>query len=211
MAEVSELLVIKNKHIHKEVSSLFNDLSEDDRLQKIFFQNPSLILRTHFPSLGQAQATPDNDSVANRVLFSVLSNAEFLEFLKEYQKKKSAAISAFLSDPNDREALKALDTKTIRLDFADALLKYGDRELVANLFYSDPDGRPGTTVGWWLIVVVVFLVAAAIHAVLALGTSGDFAPTRSGRLPISASELRKISDQLVAAAKDARTSGRLVV
>lgn len=210
MAKPGDLLLLKDKDFRSEVLIFFKDLNKDQELRSLFFTNPSLVLRTRLPSLGSIDVSDQQDELANRVLFSVLSNDRFKTFLKDYQQKKNKALARFLKSPGDEKAASALDERTIKTEFAEALLEFGDKELLFNIIgRSSSITQPGGSLGWFAIFVVVFLVAAAVHAVLALGTSGDFAPTAPGKLLISASELRKIAHQLVAAAMKAREAGDL--
>jgi hypothetical protein len=63
----------------------------------------------------------------------MLSNDEFKTFLKEYQKKKNKAVERFLKSPEDTQAAAELDERTRRLELAEAMLKFGDKELLFNI------------------------------------------------------------------------------
>jgi hypothetical protein len=211
MARSRDLLILKNQDLRDEVSGFFKALNTDESLRRVFFDNPSLVLRTRLQSLRGVDLTDQQDAQANRILFSVLSNDKFRAFLQEYQQRKTDALERLVASPGDKKAMLALDEQTIRREFAEALLRFGDTELLSNLLgRSNPTSPSGESLAWIVIFVVVFVAVAAVHAVLALGTGGDFAPTIRGRLPISASELRKIADQLVATARQARDAGELI-
>lgn len=208
MAKPRDLLVLKYQDFQGETSGFFKELNKDADLRSLFFTNPSLVLRTKLPSLRSIDVSDQQDELANRVLFSVLSNERFMTFLKEYQSKKNQALKRFIKSSGDKQAAKELDERTIKMEFAEAMLKFGDKELMSNILgRSSSVTQPGGALGWFVIFVVVIIVVAAVEAVVALGTSGDFAPTSPGKLPISASELRKIASQLVVAAKQAREGG----
>jgi hypothetical protein len=211
MPKPRDLLILKYDDFQRDTAHFFVELHKDEAVRDLLFSNPSLVLRTKFPSLSNVSVSDHQDEVANKILYSVLTNEQFKNFLREYQQKKSAAVARLLEAPDDKEAANALDERTVRLEIAEALLQFGDKELVSNLFDSSGAIRGGVVVSWWLIVIAVIIiaVAAAVHTLLALGTSGDFAPTARGRPPIPASALRKIADQLVAAARKARDSGQL--
>ena len=116
----------------------------------------------------------------------------------------------YLKSPEDEQATGELDERTIKVEFAEALLEFGDKELLSNILgTSSSTFQPVGSLGWFAIYIVLIAVVFVIHGVVKLGTSGDFAPTASGKLPIPASELRKIADQLVAAARQARQAGDL--
>jgi len=210
MASPRDLLILRHQDFRSDVSSFFKDLNEDRDLRNLFFTNPSLVLRSKFPSLSPMNITDDQDQLANRILFSALSNEKFMGFLKQYQKKKNEALARLLKAPDDEEAATALDERTIRMEFAEALLEFGDKELLSNLLgRSDSITQAGRSLGWFLIFILVFIVIVVVHTIFVLGTSHDFAPTFAGKIPISAAELRKLSAQLVAAAKQARDAGEL--
>lgn len=210
MAKHRDLLILKYQDFGSETSRFFTELNENSELRNLFFTNPSLVLRTKLPSLSSIDVGDQQDELANRVLFSALSNERFTTFLEEYQAKKNKALARYLESPEDEQAASELDERTIKVEFAEALLDFGDKELLSNML-----GRSGSAsqsdrqLAGVAIYIVLFVVIAAVHAVFALGTSGDLAPTAAARLPIPAPELRKIADQLVAAARQAREAGDL--
>jgi len=210
MANPASLLILKHDDLRSEVSGFFKELNKNSALANLFFANPSLVLRTKLPSLSNIQVGEQHDAVANKVLFSVLSNDKFKGFLKDYQEKKNKAIARFLKSPKDKRAAAELDEQTIRGEIAEALLKFGDKDLVANLLGRGGAFNPHTNIFTAVFFeILVAVVAVAVHAVLFLGTSGDFAPTSPGQLPVSAQALRKIANQLVTVANEARTAGEL--
>jgi hypothetical protein len=210
MARSDELLVLKYQDFRSEAAKFFKELNRDPALRSLFFKNPSLVLNTKLPSLAGLRITDLQHDVANRLLYSVLSNDKFKEFLRSYQKRKNDALARLLKNPDDKEAANELDERAIKAEFAEAFLKFGDKELLHNIFSSNQRG--GGTVAWspFAIAFLVLAVAVAVHAVLFLGTSGDFAPTSTGRLPIPAADLKKIADQLVATAMEVRAADGLI-
>jgi hypothetical protein len=212
VSNLRDLLILKHQDFRTEVSGFFKELNKDSALRNLFFTNPSLVLRTKLPSLSDINISEPRYESANRVLFSVLSNDKFKTFLKEYQERKNEAIERFLKSPEDKRAAAELDERTMRAEVAEALLEFGDKELLSSLLGAsgsiDRNTRSFSTLV--LLEILVAIVAVAVHAVVFLGTSGDFAPTSPGRLPISAQALRKIANQLVATAQQARQSGDLI-
>jgi hypothetical protein len=211
MAKARDLLILKHQDFRDEVSGFFKELNKDSNLRSLFFTNPSLVLRTKLPSLGNVNISEQQDDLANRVLFSVLSNDEFKTFLREYQKKKTKAVERFLKSPQDKKAAAELEERTIRLELAEAMLKFGDKELLSNIAGQNMSLNQGLLSV--TVIFVIYLLAIAVilvvHTIVFFGTSGDFAPNFRGRLPIPASALRRIADQLVDAARQAREAGNL--
>lgn len=209
MANTRELLLLRHQDLRVEVAALFASLGKDRSLSAAFFSNPAMVLRAKLPSLAAVGMTAEQDQLANRMLFSVLTNDEFKAFLKDFQKRKSSAVAKLVKDPSDVEAAAQLDENALKSEFAEAILKFGDKELVANLLGTSAALGPGTGMGWFAVYVVLIVVVAAVHALVMLGTTHDVAPT-FGKIPISAAEIRRISEQLVAAARTARQQGGLV-
>jgi hypothetical protein len=210
MSVARELLILKYENFQTDLPVFFKTLKYDKEVQKLFFTNPSLVLRTKLPSLGTRDFDIQHDAAANRILFSVLSNDRFMEFLSDYQVKKVNAMKRLIKSPGDRKAALELNEKTIRLQFADAMLKYGDKEILSNIFgVNMSSAQLKNTLNFFVIFILIIIVIVIIHALVFLGTSGDLLPTRA-KAPISAAELRKIANQLIAAAKAARESGKLL-
>jgi hypothetical protein len=209
MVKPRELLLLKYKDLRSDVSGFFVELNEDLGLRDLFFKNPSLVLRTKLPSLGPPPGMADvdgqRDELANRLLFSALSNERFAAFLKGYQEKKNDALERYLKSPEDEQAASEFDERTIRGEFAEALLTFGDKELLSNVIGRG--GVPGET-PLWGVVVIIFIAIALVAAMTGVigPVSHDIA---TSNLPIPASELRKIADQLVVAAKQAREADTL--
>jgi hypothetical protein len=217
MTKPRDLLVLKYGDFRREASHLFEALNRDPRLRHLFFTNPALVLKTKLPSLAGAGIDDQQDEIANRILFSVLTNDRFLDFLNEFQERKTKALSQFLDDPNDRQAASELDDHKIRSEFIEALLKFGDKELMSNMLLSASGpqiaGSYGYIIYTYLGILITYIVVIGIdvivHTVVKLGIAGEVVSTSPEGFPISASELRKITDQLVASAKKARDAGSL--
>ena len=163
MTKTQDLLILKYQDFHAETSGFFKELNKNPDLRSLFFTNPSLVLRTKLPSLSSINIGDQQDELANRVLFSALSNESFMTFLTEYQQKKNKALKRFLKSPGDELAARELDERTIRLELAEALLKHGDKELLSNLVGSPSMAKsPGarlalvntTVIAIWIILIV---------------------------------------------------------
>jgi uncharacterized protein YneF (UPF0154 family) len=212
MTTPRDLLILKHQDFRTEVSGFFKELNKDSALRNLFFTNPSLVLRTKLPSLSDINISEQQDELANKVLFSALSNEKFMTFLQEYQERKNEAIERFLKSPEDKRAAAELDERTMRAEVAEALLEFGDKELFANILRGGGSAtqRAGAPVLVSIVVLVVNIAVIAgihliIHTVVKLGMAGF-----EENPPISAAAMRKIANQLVAAARQAREAGDLM-
>src|SRR5258708_20571254 len=136
MANLQDLLVLKYQNFRGEVSRFFVELNNSPALRRQFFKNPTLSLQTKIPSLRDIKLSNQQEDLANRILFSALSNEEFLNFLRTYREKKIEAITRYLNSPDDKQAANELDERTIKAEFAAALLEFGDKELLSIILDS---------------------------------------------------------------------------
>jgi hypothetical protein len=209
MAKPRELLILKYKDFRSDVSRFYVELNEDPALRSLFFENPTMVLRTRLPSLGRADLDGQHDELANKLLFSALSNERFVTFMKEYQEKKNEALSRYLESPDDERAASEFDEHKLRGEVAEALLAFGDKELLSRIIgRSGPTSLPSGSQGWFIVVVFIAIALAVAMTGVVGPISGDLQLADS-KLPIPASELRKIADQLVVAARQAREAGEL--
>jgi hypothetical protein len=161
------------------------------------------------------------------LLFALLSNERFMSWSEEYTVKLSrTAAERFPNLAADKAAIAyaaTLSPDTTYEAVLDAALQFVDKELLAALLVVDSDdvaklagpsdpSRPSPVLGWWAIFVVIIVVVAAVHAVLALGTSHDL--VARGPLPgLSRDDLDRISrlmmDALSERAQELRRAGVL--
>ena len=214
MAKLRDLLVLKYGDFREDVAGFFVSLNNDPELRRLFFENPTLVIRTKLRSLSNVDLTSQQDERANRMVFSALSNERFMSFLAEYQRRKADAIRRYLRSPADEEAAAELDERQIRREFAQALLEYGDRELLYNIVGAgsvfEDDDHNGHI--YTLIYQIVFVYEGYyvfdhyftfMIEFLLLGE-----PTEPW--PVSAGELRQIAEQLAATARRKRSDGELM-
>lgn len=217
MAKPHELLLLKYHDLRNEVAHLFEVLNSDQSLRELFFTNPILVIRTKLPSLSPIDLNNQQDEVANRILFSVLTNNRFIDFLNGHQKKKRRLLDQLLRDPGNERIIRQFDERAMKAEFAAALLKFGDKELISNLLGSTlpPTPTPPTLIIFHTILLLEVAVLISVHVLvqivvkLAIGTAGEAIPRTLGDVPISASELRRITDQLLATAQKMRENGGL--
>jgi len=211
MVTTRELLILKHDDLRSEVSTFFKALNKDSALRNLFFTNPILVLRTKLPSLRGIEASDEIDSLANKVLFAALSNEKFLTFLEKFQARKNEALKRLQTSPKDKRASAELDDRAMTAELAEALINFGDKELLSNLLSASSVGRraaPPVLITRTILLVeavVVLGIEVVVHTVVRIGITGDLGP----KPPISAQALRKIANELVTTAKQARAAGDL--
>ncbi|MFB9241939.1 hypothetical protein ACFFXZ_09710 [Massilia antarctica] len=115
-------LVLKKKDLIKNTEQLFERLENDDAARTAFIENPNGVLSGEVLK----RTLPEQKiSDANRVLFSMLANDRFREWLDDYEAR-----------PQGQRVTDAQFSK----DFADAVVKYGDSDLIRALFQQAADG-----------------------------------------------------------------------
>jgi hypothetical protein len=189
-------LVLKQRDLAPKVNRLFEELSNDKNAQKRFIEDPStMILSRLLPDL-QRGVSPQRISNANRLLYSVMGNREFLNWARGYQQTLKGK-----KEINKAEVMK---------DLAVAMSRYADPAFFQGLAEEDFARRGTTNQGFLLVIIfiVIFLVVIVIHAVIALGTDHDL--TALGRsTKITPLELRSVAQQLEAYASGLMRSGKL--
>lgn len=146
----SERFVIRLEDTHKKIEDLFSQLAQDQALQKQFIQNPSSLIFENFTG---ERVRPSEVRVdeSNRLIFSVLGNSKFMNWLQSYGKKKKLA---------------KIEPAELLHDMAGAMLKFGDSDIVEKIYNKnnqhefDPD-KPET-----------LLVAVALGVFFALVFAG---------------------------------------
>jgi hypothetical protein len=190
----------------ERLGSFLQRLNNDPALLQTFARDPSGVLSPSvFPDDPQPALSTINRG--NRLLFSLLSNERFMTWSEQYTERLSASAVERFPDLDADEAARAfaatLSPDEVYQEIVDAMVQFVDRELLAALLVVDPDdvdsllGReaaraPSPVYGWVVVLVLLFVVVAAVHAVVALGTSGDV--IRTGAIPgLSREDLGRIN------------------
>jgi hypothetical protein len=213
VAKLKDLLVLKYPDFRNDVANFFRELNDDSDLQRLFFENPTLVMRTKLRSLGNVDLDSQQDERANKLLFSALSNERFMSFLAQYQRRKVEAVRAYLRAPGDREAAAELDQRRIKREIAQALLEFGDAELVYNLigvdFALDDDDHNGHI--YFLVYQIMFIFESTflITQIQIVIMESLLIGEPDPEFSIRPSELRRIAEQLAAVARRKRADGEL--
>jgi hypothetical protein len=119
---ISRPLVLKEKDIRKNTEELFEHLGRDERARQDFIKNPTAALSEKIVK----HKLPEQEvSDVNRVLFAMLANDRFRKWLDEYE-----------ASPGGKKVSEAEFSK----DFANAVLQFGDSDLIRALFKQAGDG-----------------------------------------------------------------------
>lgn len=123
----SRPLVLKEKDLRKNTEELFEQLGRDEKARQEFIKNPTAVLSEKIVK----HKLPEQEiSDVNRVLFAMLANDRFRQWLDDYE-----------ASPNGRKVSEAEFSR----DFSEAVLQFGDSDLIRALFKqaSDGFGLPG--------------------------------------------------------------------
>lgn len=197
-------LVLKHKDLAPRIHAYFKKISKDKVAQKAFVENPTRHLLDEFlPPEHAKSVSPQRVSNANRFLYAALANEKFRKWVDEYQqhlfKKK---------EPDRAEVLK---------DFSKALAEHGGPELMLAILdeHELTRGKESdevvtvesnvTAVAPVVILFAPFITSSSAQSATVIGFVGE-----SKEFLIPATELRSLSEQLLARADALRKSGQLM-
>jgi hypothetical protein len=192
-------LVLKQRDLAPKVNRLFEELSKDKNAQRRFIEDPStMILSRLLPDLHRG-ASAQRISNANRLLYSVMGNREFLNWARSYQQTLKGK--------------KEINKAQVMKDLAVAMSKYADPSFFQGLMEDDVARRASvdqSRVNLFVpvIFIIIIIVIVVVHTIIALGTDHDLtALDRSAT--IKPTELRSVAQQLEAYASGLMRSGKL--
>lgn len=198
-------LVLKPAQLRSNAQALFEQLDKDPHASQDFIHNPAGVLTqkvTQKP-LPQQQITD-----VNRVLFAMLANDGFRQWMDDYE-----------SAPGGKPVTQAQFSQ----DFAKAVLKFGDSDLIRALFQlaGDGFGLPGFGNSAEQLLIgpeksVVTPAATPSTSDQTLKSSQNFNGFATGMQfgfggVVDAAVLRAVISQLVTEAKQLQASGQLSV
>lgn len=204
-------LVLSMEGLAKRGAALFTDLNKDETLKDEFVRNPSKVIAER---VTQRPLPPAQASASNRFLFSLLANDNFRAWLKVYNRRL------------ERDA----PTRDERVrDFADAVMRFGDDNLMASLaeLAASGYGIPGITDSAYQFasgfVTPVnqnenanlsqnFNMSSSTFSSSASSTSNSGESSRSINDPLillNPALVRAITEHLISHAKDLATIGKL--
>jgi len=200
--KTESLLLLKHNSFRQETKALFDLLSSSPMARESFFNNPSGVMRAMFTFTHSDLETTQDDSAANRLLFSIVSNPKFFEFLERHQNSTDPRLTGLIETLPAIGTWQLGDKAQILKEFTAAFAECGDKEILEGLLTADgvlagsPDLSP--------IIVLVLLVVVGVIAVFALAVDHHAVPTGPS---VTAAEMRSLAEALAMQAKLARTSG----
>lgn len=208
-------LILEWPEFSGRLGEFLQRLEDEPSLLHSFARDPSSVLAACvFPNDALPALTLINRG--NRLLFALLSNERFMSWSEGYTAQLSrAAVERFPDLDPDKAAVAYAATLSPDDTYeavVDAALRFVDKEMLAALLVIESDDvdklagpvdpkSPNPAFGWVAVLVLVFVVVAAVHAVLFLGSSGDV--VARGVLPgLSRDDLDRISRMLIDALSD---------
>jgi hypothetical protein len=122
--ESDEPLILSHEEMTRNAEALFADLAADEELRARFVNNPSGIVAER---IAGRELGPQEESASNRIVFSLLSNEKFVEWMAEYGEKNELGAN--------------LDREKYARDLATAIVELGDKELLASILHGEVVGQ----------------------------------------------------------------------
>lgn len=202
--KIEQLLLLKQDSFRKETNDLFEELASNPVAKKLFIENPAGVMRTKLSFIKSDSEFPRDDSDANRLLFSIISNPKFFNFIQQQQDKINKKLNSLFLTPATKPIPDVIDREAILQEFAAAFIKFGDKEILGGLVHAE--GTPSGSIDMPPVLILVLIVGVMVFTVVAVAVDHDILPTGTAVTP---AEMRSIAEALVKAAKEARKAGSL--
>jgi hypothetical protein len=232
--------IMPNEPLHLEFGGLqdsldafYERLDGDSKFRDRFLENPAGVISEEVPLFAEV-LDPGASARASRVLYSLLSNKDFVAWAKKWSEQHAADVS---TKPDGTKTLD-VDIEQLQRELADAITKYGDKEALHSLLDLHGDGPPSRTLApsdvglspnlvsnfqapsWKPSVVSHNVVAAATFiaaagVVVAVGVAlpvyafGLRAPVEGPNRPHLAEVVDNLTKQLTSRANQLREDGKL--
>lgn len=195
-------LVLRVSGLRGRISRLFDELGHNQGLRHTFIDQPmTVMLQRVFPD--RAGKVPAQEiSRANRFLFSVLANDQFRVWADGYQSDLLAEMTRTGTRPED------LDRMRILTDTANAMMEFGDADIVRPLLESSASleaDQEQDIIAVETAIVVVFVAVLTVFI-----SQIDVTPVISPEdgpvaTSMSTSDIRNLADQLVRQAEQVKS------
>lgn len=195
--KMTDKLIIKDSNFIKGWEKLLIEIEKNPKLEEVFIKSPASVL-SEFLFDKSDKLSIDEIDKSNLLLFSIMSNKEFTNWAKEYEK----TVIKKVEDPNE---LSADELSKIYEETIEALIDYADKDLLRAMFRvspeeikviirNDPKLRQASTIQERTIAVVVITLAVAVVAyVWVVVPSSQLGTTKV----LSRSSLQNLNRQLV--------------
>jgi len=141
MKTMSKQLLIPSKDLSKKINQFVEKVSQNEAALNEFVDNPFQVLAQALPNeMGDMTKAEISDS--NKLLFSVLANREFTNWLVDYQKN----IENEMSKPeNVKKTVGAVFNRDkIYEDLSSAIMKYGDEKILSIILQGSGSDLAGS-------------------------------------------------------------------
>ena len=168
--QLTQRLLIKIPTFQDETDRFLQDLVRDGHMKTSYMVDPIGVMRSRLSFIPDDALAGATDDKANRLLFSILAKPDFVDWLQKYQSELTRKLRWAREAPSGVPTPDVIDRKAIMRDLADAIMKHGDREILANMFDA-PVSKEFSPV---LIFVVAVVVLVAVATVVWVGIDHDF-------------------------------------
>ena len=183
-------LVLQDRELAKRANDLFAEVRRDKQKEREFVENPMGVLGARLSPRGLRGVSRQRVTNANRILYALLANDKFLDWLRSYQKELEG---------------KRLDKGQVLKDLAGAMARYGDPEFFQGMLEAE---------------AAAYVGPEQIHATDGLFVYEDVAVAHNyavivwrGNDLVNPAEMRALTDLLaekaVAKAKEMKAAGAL--
>lgn len=201
-------LLIENKDLPKKVNQLLEKVSENEDALNEFVKNPVQVILEELPTEIGYNITKANISDGNKLVFSILSNAKFRNWLIEYQKGAEIEMS---KPTNSEKSIDEIFSKDkILEDLSSAIFEYGDKEIFKSILRGADNSLPNA--GTYVVTDDIAVAVAAVVALLVVVSAIDVTPrtvNSNFELLINAQRIRSISDTMITKAISERKAKNL--
>jgi len=109
----AQKLILNKKDLKQNTIALFKEIESDSALKKSFIKNPTGVLSE---KVMKTKPEVQEISDSNRLLFSILANQKFIDWLAAYSKKN-----------------KNVSKDQYAADFIKAAVKFGDKNIISSI------------------------------------------------------------------------------
>lgn len=196
-------LTIVQSNFQEKVHRFFSKVNFEKGLKENFIDNPLETVRQHLDLDALKRVEGNKVSESNKLLFNLLANKEFTDWLKEYQRNVTEEIKE--GNVTDTIALK----QKVYEDVARAIIWFGDIKELENIMKIgnpfDASLAPvEVSVEVYVVAVAVILVVVAVIDITPFAPQD---PISTARLSISVKDLKVLSEALINKAKTIRANG----
>jgi hypothetical protein len=201
----NKLLLLRAPKIHEDLGGLLERLDQEPALRDLYLRDPAGVIQKFvFPDQGGVPSA--EIARGNRLLYSLLSNTEFVQWAQEYEQGLILEAQEATSIEDPAAALNAyltiVDRSRLHADLAEAVARTADAEVIGALTWRPDLPKVGATrlpiAADIAVDIETFIYAVAVAAVFAVAVGVVFigvVPEQPDRL-LSRADLLNVANQL---------------